>query len=97
MEKLKLTDVSEEVATAIRMEMRRFEYKPVFICRTSEHPDDKYLYSVIGEYTGTAPRSIDTYVCWEFNAGIGGLFWGHYDLNLKQALEIMAEKLNTIK
>jgi len=62
----------------------------VFICKGSNHPDDDYLYLYIaqakdGYITGLANTSRPGYV---------GLYENHYNISLKRALEILADKIH---
>ena len=61
-----------------------------FICRYSNHPDDDYLYLYIaqakdGYITGLANTS---------RPGCVGLYESHYNISLKRALEILADKIH---
>lgn len=61
-----------------------------FICRYSNHPDDDYLYLYIaqakdGYITGLANTSRPGYV---------GLYENYYNISLKRALAILADKIH---
>lgn len=61
-----------------------------FICKLSNHPEDDYLYLYIaqasnGYISGLANTSRKGYV---------GLYENHYNCTLKQALEILVDKIH---
>ncbi len=47
------------------------------------HPGDAFLFVVIGR------RCDETFAMWTHNAVAGGFANGHYDLDLRRALELM--------
>lgn len=62
-----------------------------FICKDSNHPDDDYLYLYI------AKAKNDTYIAGLANtsrSGSVGLYENHYGCTLKEALEILADKIH---
>lgn len=65
----------------------------VFASHLSCHPDDDYLYVVLAKSRIPANPALN-YTLWEFN---DGLFWGHYGLDFKAALEMYAKKINWFK
>lgn len=96
MEKLTLSFVPETVRSGVDSCLVKNGYSPVFTCRLSEHPDDYYLFLVIAKYEGTNEYQKGAYTSWLYNASVSGLYEGHYDLNLKEALEITAKKLHML-
>lgn len=68
-------------------------YRIIYIYRKSNHPDDNYLYSVIGYSTST-----DSYCCWStWNMSTESLNHGHYNLStLEAAVDILKEQFNDI-
>jgi hypothetical protein len=75
-----------DIMDAIRRDLNA---DTILICRLSNHPDDHYLYLYIaqardGYITGLANTSRDYGV---------GLYENHYNCTLKQAMEIMADKI----
>lgn len=64
---------------------------PEFICKSSNHPDDDYLYLYI------AKAFDDTYITGLANTsrdGRVGLYENHYGCSFKRALEILADKIH---
>lgn len=61
----------------------------VFACHASKHPDDQYLYALVAQHNERRD-----YTVWQYNASTESLFWGNYNLTLKQALALLSEKLN---
>lgn len=54
--------------------------------------DDGYLYWVIARKLYK-----DSYVLWLYNDSQGGLFHGYYDMNFKEALELLTSKIQYIE
>lgn len=64
---------------------------PVLVCKDSNHPDDDYLYLYI------AKSKDDTYITGLANTSrinSVGLYENHYNISLKRALEILADKIH---
>lgn len=76
-------DVPQQVVKAIKEEARKVGngYKVILISRYSAHPGDSHLYMVLA-FGGPT----QSYVTWLYNASIGGLGYGHYDMDFKTAL-----------
>jgi hypothetical protein len=84
------TTISSAIHTDIVITIQKdLNAKALFICKLSNHPEDDYLYLYIaqacdGYITGLANTSRDYGV---------GLYENHYNCTLKQAMEIMANKI----
>ena len=100
MEYLDRYDVPEEVKEAVNdyfnnKENGVFGYKVMEISRHSDHPDDHYLYHVIGHKDSEAWGSV--YATWtSWNQSTRSLNNGHYNLKtLEAAINISNEKYFT--
>lgn len=93
MEKLNLIKIEEETCNKIRQEIERaLHSKMIFVCRESEHPDDNFLY----RYVAYRERD-NSFIAGMANTSRGdsvSLYFNHYDISLKTALEITAENLH---
>ena len=92
------TTISAEVYDKIRKATENLKCMPVLICRASNHPEDEYLYAVIGQYT--QPHSFGEYCVWTANTSrstdSADLFYGHYGVSFKVALEVMQDKVRDL-
>ena len=92
------TDISTEVADKITKATEELNCKPVMICRLTNHPEDEYLYAVIGQYIH--PHSIygNAYCVWTANVSTlkASLFYGSYGVSFKNALKIVDEKIRDL-
>lgn len=66
--------------------------QPIEVFRSSNHPNDAHLYSVVGK------NANGSYSCWtSYNAAIGSLNHGHYGLPEKEdAIEILGKYFHDI-
>ena len=80
-------DVMHNISDYFDKEIK--QYIPLYVCRHSNHPNDDYLYSVIGRNT-----SDDSYACWStFNNSTKVLNHGHYGLsNFEEAMNVVRDK-----
>ncbi|MDY4838395.1 MAG: hypothetical protein SO160_02455 [Lachnospiraceae bacterium] len=64
-------------------------YIPLKVCRHSNHPDDSYIYSVIGR----REQEDCAYACWSsFNESTKSINYGHYNLaSEEEAMSIIRE------
>lgn len=94
------TDISTEVAEMITEATERLNCTPILICKASNHPEDDYLYVVIGQYI--QPHSIygNAYCVWTANTSRGtvaaDLHYGNYGVSFKNALKIADEKIRDL-
>ena len=84
-------EISAEVILKAQKETERIGYKFCDIVRYSNHPDDNYLYYVIGR-----GGYMDGYNIWLYNESQNSLCSGTYDLTFKEMLGVLAEKVNEI-
>lgn len=64
-------------------------YELEYVCNTSEYLTDRCSYFVIAHNTKQSNYILYTGLVDENKAN---LFWGHYDLTLTKALELLAQK-----
>ena len=94
------TNVSTEVKESITNAVERLGCSPILICRASNHPEDDYLYVVIGQYIN--PHSIygNAYCVWTANVSrkseVADLHYGNYGVSFKNALKIVDEKIRDL-
>lgn len=90
------TSISLDEQDKITAAVNKLNCEPVLICRTSNHPEDNYLWVVLGQYT--KPHSFGEYCVWTANTSrqteSADLFYGHYGVSLKAALQIMYDKIS---
>lgn len=91
-----ISNIYEEISLTVREKItevaKNLGYSVSQIIRYSNHPNDNYLYLVLGKggYKGG-------YVTWLFNANDMALFDGHYDMTFKVALLDLAERIIEIQ
>jgi hypothetical protein len=90
------TDISTEVADKITKATEELSCKPILICRMTNHPEDAYLYVVIGQYIESNP--FGEYCVWSANVSRNeaSLFYGHYGVSFKSAIQIVDEKIRDL-
>ena len=92
------TDISPEVTDKITKATEELNCKPILICRLTNHPEDEYLYAVIGQYT--KPNPFGGYCVWTANTSRStekaDLFYGHYGVSFKSAIQIVDEKIRDL-
>lgn len=93
------TTISTEANDKIRKATEELGCTPIMVCRASNHPEDDYLWVVLGQYT--KPRSFGGEYCvWTANVSRptdkADLFYGHYDLSFKVALEVVNDKVRDL-
>lgn len=82
-------EVRERMAQHVREFSRDCEI--AIATRFSNLRGDGYLYWVVVR----RPEQ-DNYVLWMYNDSLGGLYDGNYDLNFKEACELLAKKVRFI-
>ena len=94
------TDISAEVHDMITKATLRLNCIPVLICRASNHPEDNYLYAVIGQYTQPHSMYGKAYCVWTANTSrpseSADLHYGSYGVSFKNALKIVDEKIRDL-
>ena len=92
------TDISTKVTDKITKATEELNCKPILICRLTNHPEDEYLYAVIGQYTNSNP--FGEYCVWTANTSRStdkaDLFYGHYGVSFKSAIQIVDEKIRDL-
>lgn len=89
------TTLPAEVTEKIAKATEELNCKPILICRLTNHPEDEYLFAVIGQYT--KPNPFGEYCVWTANTHRGDekadLYYGSYGVSFKNALKIVDEKI----
>ena len=92
------TTISTEIYDKIAKATEELKCKPVLICRLTNHPEDEYLFAVIGQYI--KPHPFGEYCVWTANtsraANMADLFYGHYGVSFKTALQIVDDKIRDL-
>jgi hypothetical protein len=92
------TDISTEVTEKITKATEELNCKPILICRLTNHPEDAYLYVVIGQYI--EPNPFGEYCVWTANTSRptdkADLFYGSYGVSFKNALKIVDDKIRDL-
>lgn len=94
------TDISTDVREAITKAVAELDCTPVLICRASNHPEDDYLYVVIGQYTEEHAIYGNAYCVWTANTSrkteVADLHYGNYGVSFKNALKVADEKIRDL-
>ena len=92
------TTITSEVYDKIQKATEELGCMPVMVCRASNHPEDDYLWVVLGQYT--KPHSFGEYCVWTANTSRStekaDLFYGHYGISFKVALDVVADKVRDL-
>ena len=92
------TTIPAEIIEMITKATEELNCKPILICRASNHPEDDYLYAVIGQYT--KPNPFGEYCVWTANTSRSSesadLHYGSYGVSFKNALKIVDEKVRDL-
>lgn len=92
------TTINSEVYDKINKAVTELDCMPVMVCRLTNHPEDECLYVVIAQYDKKHPAYENEYCVWE--AAVRGeqasLFYGHYGVSFKTALEIVSDKVRDL-
>lgn len=83
------TSIGEDVVKAARAELAKLGYQLVHIAKKSDHPEDNYLYIVVGKQKSGR----QAYSVWTLNTSVFGLGYGHYELNYITAMKVYVESL----
>lgn len=92
------TTIPAEVTDKITEAVNKMQCSPIFICRHTNHPDDDKLFVVIARYNEPHPSFDNAYVVWTANvfSGQASLFYGHYYISFKTAMELVADKVRDL-
>lgn len=94
------TNISIDTTNKITKATKKLNCIPILICNLTNHPEDDYLYAVIGQYI--KPHSLygKAYCVWTANTSRGGevadLHYGSYGVSFKNALKIVDEKIRDL-
>ena len=94
------TTITSEVYDKIRKSVEELKCMPIMICRLTNHPEDTNLYVVLAQYIESHPIYGRAYCIWEANVSgnydKASLFYGHYGLSFKVALDVVADKVRDL-
>ena len=92
------TTVSLEVFDKISEAVQELDCITIMVSRLTNHPADHYLYVVLAQYDKPHPIYGNAYCVWEANVSRdrASLFYGHYGVSFKTAMEIIAEKVRDL-
>lgn len=92
------TNIPEEYINKITDRIKEMGCTPILISRLTNHPDDERLFVVIAQYDKPHPFFDEQYVVWEASTfgEAASLFYGHYHISFKTAIEIVAEKIRDL-
>ena len=94
------TTIPTEVRDMIAKATKELDCVPVLICRLTNHPEDDYLYAVIGQYTESHIIYGNAYCVWTANVSRrserADLHYGSYGVSFKNALKIVDEKIRDL-
>lgn len=94
------TTIPAEVYDKIKKATEELGCAPIMVCRLTNHPEDSHLYAVLAQYI--EPYSVygKAYCVWDASAnesrGEASLYWGHYGLSFKAALNAFNEKVRDL-
>ena len=94
------TTITSEVYDKIQKATEKLGCMPVLVCRASNHPEDDYLYAVIGQYINPHPMYGRAYCVWTANTSrpseSADLHYGSYGVSFKNALKIIDDKVRDL-
>ena len=92
------TSITLDVQDKITQAVEELDCTPVMICRLTNHPDDECLYVVLAQYTNNHPTYENIYCVWEsaVRGEQASLFYGHYGISFKTAMQIISEKVRDL-
>lgn len=92
------TTLPTEVIDKITEAVKEQDCTPILICRETNHPDDDKLFVVIARYNEPHHSFDNAYVVWNANTfgEQASLFYGHYYISFKSAMEIVADKVRDL-
>lgn len=88
--------ISPEVKKKIKKRLQKIKpsYKLEYVCHLNDIKADEYLYLVIAEDTklhSSIPKECK-YIVYTYNDSRETMNWGHYNVTLESALELIANK-----
>lgn len=92
------TTISLEVFDKISDVVAEQDCVTIMVCRLTNHPDDERLFVVLAQYDKPHPIYGNAYCVWEANTwgDKASLFYGHYGLSFKTAMELIAGKIRDL-
>lgn len=92
------TTLPTEVIDKITEAVNEQGCTPILICRETNHPEDDKLFVVIARYNKPHHSFDNAYVVWNANTFYekASLFYGHYHIGFKTAMEIVADKVRDL-
>ena len=92
------TTIPTEVTDKITEAVKEKGCAPILICRETNHPEDDRLFVVIARYNEPHHSFDNAYVVWNANTfgDKASLFYGHYHISFKTAMEIVADKVRDL-
>lgn len=92
------TSISLDEQDKITKAVNELNCEPILICRLTNHPEDDKLFVVIARYNKPHHSFDNAYVVWNANTfgEKASLFYGHYHISFKSAIEIVAGKIRDL-
>lgn len=92
------TTLPTEVIDKITKAVNKQDCTPILISRLTNHPDDDKLFVVMARYNEPHQFFDNAYVVWNANtfSTEASLFYGHYHISFKSALEIVSDKVRDL-
>lgn len=94
------TSITLDIQDKITAAVNELGCEPVLICRLTNHPEDDYLYAVIGQYIEPNPMYGKAYCVWTANTSrdrqTADLYYGSYGVSFKNAIKIVDEKIRDL-
>ena len=92
------TTLPTEIITKITEAVNEQDCTPILISRLTNHPDDSKLFVIIARYNEPHQFFDNAYVVWTANtfSEKASLFYGHYYISFKSALDIVADKVRDL-
>ena len=92
------TTLPAEVINKITEAVNEQGCTPILICRLTNHPEDDKLFVVIARCNKPHHSFDNAYVVWNANtfSEKASLFYGHYYISFKTAMEIVADKVRDL-
>lgn len=92
------TTLPAEVTDKITQAVNGQGCTPILICRLTNHPEDDKLFVIIARYNEPHHSFDNSYVVWTANTfgEQANLFYGHYYISFKSALDIVADKVRDL-
>lgn len=84
--------VEDEIKQKVKEAVEHIGYKFCYILKYSNHPEDQYLYIVVGQ--GGYKNG---YAVWLYNSSLNSLNTGTYDMDLKDTLGEISERIRRVE